>query len=119
MINGLLGHGDFSLANFRELGFWDLAARSASAAVFACLDWMYSEDDASATLEFREEVEELLPRRVFRIEQAHPASCFLAGDDFRPRLDPIAEQLASHFARAILIRELRRIRFALPESASL
>ena len=57
MINGLLGHGDFSLANFRELGFWDLAAKSASAAVFACLDWTYSEDDASATLEFREEVE--------------------------------------------------------------
>jgi hypothetical protein len=35
----------------------DLAAKSASAAVFACLDGMYSEDGASATLEFREEVE--------------------------------------------------------------
>jgi hypothetical protein len=55
--NGILGHWDLSLANFREPDFRDLAAKSAPAAVFACLDGMYSEDDASATLEFREEVE--------------------------------------------------------------
>jgi len=57
LTNGLLGQWDFSLANVREPDFRDLAAKSATAAVFACLDGMYSEDDASATLEFREEVE--------------------------------------------------------------
>src|SRR6202043_3492695 len=46
--NGILGHWDLSLANFREPDFRDLAAKSASAAVFACLDGMYSEDDASS-----------------------------------------------------------------------
>ena len=61
---------------------------------------MYREDDASATLELRKKVEQLLPGRVFSIEQAQAASRFLARDDFRARLDPIAEQPASHIARS-------------------
>jgi hypothetical protein len=60
----------------------------------------YREDDTCARLELREKIEQLLPRRVFVIQQTHAARRFLVGGDFCAGFDPIAKQLASHIARS-------------------
>ena len=54
----------------------------------------------SAPAELCEEVEDLLPRRIFRIQEANATRRFFALDNFRACLDPIAKQLAPHIARS-------------------